>query len=286
MDPITADWLTQSEGLATRLRLLRIKADLSGKALADITGWQPSKISRLENGRQIPKAEDVKKWAEACGADERVTQELVELLGEVHARPFDWRRRTRRGLTVIQNHYRELTEKSLLIRSFQIVYMPGVLQVSEYAEAVLREFHSLVEVEDDDIADAVVERMQRQQLLYDSTRRFEFLITEPVLRFLICPPTVMHAQLDRLQTVIDMPNVRFGIIPLGTRLATTPQNSFQIYDDLVIVDSFVGETLYEGDQATAYSAVMDRLWKDGVEGSDARQLIISASNDLRQRYKD
>ncbi|MEV0810896.1 Scr1 family TA system antitoxin-like transcriptional regulator [Micromonospora sp. NPDC050200] len=48
-------------------------------------------------------------------------------------------------------------------------------------------------------------------------------------------PDVMRGQLDRLQTVVGVPNIRFGILPLGVQLAITPQNSFQMYDDIAIV---------------------------------------------------
>ena len=42
-------------------------------------------------------------------------------------------------------------------------------------------------------------RLARQRYLYEPGKRFEFLLTEAVLRFLITPPDVMRGQLDRLQ---------------------------------------------------------------------------------------
>ncbi|MEU5724423.1 helix-turn-helix transcriptional regulator [Micromonospora sp. NPDC047738] len=33
-------------------------------------GWAPSKVSRLENGRQMPAPADLYAWARACGADD------------------------------------------------------------------------------------------------------------------------------------------------------------------------------------------------------------------------
>ncbi|MFE9694132.1 Scr1 family TA system antitoxin-like transcriptional regulator, partial [Micromonospora sp. NPDC005806] len=75
---------------------------------------------------------------------------------------------------------------------------------------------------------AVATRMQRQQLLYDTSKRLEFLLAERVLQWLLTSPEVMRGQLDPLQTVVGVPNIRFGILPLGVPLATTPQNSFQM----------------------------------------------------------
>ncbi|MEN3612574.1 Scr1 family TA system antitoxin-like transcriptional regulator [Plantactinospora sp. ZYX-F-223] len=83
-------------------------------------------------------------------------------------------------------------------------------------------------------------RMQRQAYLYDTTKQFEFLLAEPVLRWLLCPPDVMRGQLDRLQTIVGLPNIRFGIVPMGVPLTTAPQHAVQLYDDLAIVDTFLG----------------------------------------------
>ncbi|WP_345483020.1 Scr1 family TA system antitoxin-like transcriptional regulator [Actinopolymorpha pittospori] len=92
----------------------------------------------------------------------------------------------------------------------------------------------------------------------------------------MAPPDVMRGQLDRLQTVIGTPNIRFGIIPFGIPLSTTPQNSFQIYDDTAMVETFVGETTHTHESAAAYARVMDRLWNDAVTGHSARKLIFDA----------
>lgn len=160
--------------------------------------------------------------------------------------------------------------------------MPGVLQIPQYARRVLTEMVDLRGVAIDDIDAAVAVRMRRQQSLYDTTKRFEFLRAEPVLRWGLCPPSVMVAQLDRLATVVGMPNVRIGAIPLGVEIPTSPQNSFQLYDDLAVVETFVGETTHGRRDSRAYARVMDRLWDEAAVGDHARRLIQRAAGDLPQ----
>lgn len=99
---------------------------------------------------------------------------------------------------------------------------------------------------------------------------------------MLCPSPAILAQLDRLQTVVGLPNVKFGIIPMGVPLATAPQNSFQMYDDLAIVETFVGETTHQGDDAVAYARVMERLWAQATTGEDARRLILRAVEAIRE----
>ncbi|WP_172894098.1 DUF5753 domain-containing protein [Micromonospora purpureochromogenes] len=228
---------------------------------------------------QMPGPADLYAWARACGADD-AAQDLLRMLGEVQAVHRDWRRRMRQGQAAVQDSYNQLVAESRLIRHFKTVYVPGLLQTADYARRILTE---MVELHNLDIADvdaAVATRMQRQHLLYDTSKRFEFLLAEPVLRWLLCPPEVMRGQLDRLQTVVGVPNIRFGILPLGVQLATTPQNSFQMYDDIAIVETFVGETTHRDDEAAAYAKAIERLWSGAVTDEEARRLIVRAAQDL------
>lgn len=276
------EWLSKPDGLADRLRALRTQAGRPGKELAADLGWQQSKVSRLENGKQMPSPDDIRAWAAGCGADDATTQDLLDLLGEAQTVHRNWKRRMRQGQAVVQAGYNQLAQRAKLIRHFETVYVPGLLQTAEYARRVLAEMVDLHGLAVEDVDAAVSSRLQRQQLLYDSGKRFEFLLAESVLHWLLCPPDVMVWQLDRLQTLVNVPHVRFGILPMRTQLATTPQNSFQLYDNIAVVETFIGETVHQDDEAAAYARVMDRMWAEAVTGENARQLIIRAVQEISQ----
>jgi transcriptional regulator with XRE-family HTH domain len=275
------EWLTQPEGLATRLRLLRAQAGLSGKDIADANGWAQSKVSRIESGKQTPSADDITAWCRACAAGNDVLQELLRKQAEARVWNATFRHRMRHGQEGIQLDYAALARESSLIRHFETVFVPGPLQIPEYAHAILTGMRNLHSAGTDDVDQAVAARMQRQQMLYEPGKRFEFLLAEPVLRWLIVPPAVMRAQLDRLQTMIGLERVRFGIIPMGVELATVPQNTVELYtrEDgvLAVAETFIGETWHRGDEARRYAAVLDNLWQDAAEGENARQLIVNAA---------
>lgn len=276
------EWLTQPEGLATRLRAVRAQAGLTGKDLADAHGWQQSKVSRIENGKQMPSDEDIEAWVTACGAQD-AQDELLRLRNEAQIAHVTFRSRMRQGQQKVQEDYNNLVSSSGLIRHFETVYVPGLLQVPDYARRVLHEMISLHELEIDDVDAAVAARLQRQQMLYDTSKSFEFLLAEPVLRWLLCPAQVMRSQLDRLQTVIGLNRVRFGILPMGVELETTPQNSFQLYvgdEAVAAVETFIGETFHRGEEAQRYGRALDRMWEEAVTGEAARELIIRATRDL------
>lgn len=277
------EWLTQPEGVATRLRALRAQAGLSGKQLADANDWAQSKVSRIENGKQVPSTTDVLDWVQTCNADESIVAGLLRLRDEARSAQVTFRSRMRQGQEKVQESYKTFIKNAHFVRYFETVFIPGLLQVPDYARRVFTEMVTLHDLEIDDVEAAVANRMQWQQMLYDPGKKFEFLIGESALRWQIVPPAVMRAQLDRLQTVIGLERIRFGILPMQVELSITPQNSFQIYEadePLVTVETFIGEKPHWGEEAAQYERVLDRLWDEAVTGEQARQLLISATQAL------
>jgi len=272
----------QTDGaLAEALRVLRQRTGLSGKEFAGQLGWQPSKVSRLELGRQMPSAADVETWIAACSPSMQEAAELRRLFEDAAAWHRDWRRRMRHGQANVQADYNELVASSAIVRHYEVAWVPGLLQTPAYARHVLAESASLHDVPAQGVDAAVAARLARQQHLYDPGKRFEFLICEPVLRWRTCPGDVLLAQLDRLTTAADLSNVRLGIVPLDTPIGLTPQNAFQVYGAIAVVETFVGETFYEEPDSSAYIRIMERLWNDAAIGEEASRLIRRAMDALR-----
>lgn len=85
---------------------------------------------------------------------------------------------------------------------------------------------------------------------------------------------VLRGQLDRLVALIDLPNVRIGVVALGARLPVVVMHAFSIRDDTVTVE--LGHTeLVSDDPAdlALYGRLLDRLWSVALEGADARALL-------------
>jgi len=282
VDPLE-EWLTQPGGLADRLRAARLRAGLTGKQLAAAHGWQQPKVSKIENGRQMPTPADVEAWLTTCGADAAEIGDMLSHLDQLSAQHRDWRRRLRQGQVAVQADYNDLVRNGAVFREFTLEVVSGLLQTAGYAKVAIEQGVLLHDTSPHEIDDAVATRMRRQQYLYDQSKRFEFILGEPALRWLVCPPSVMLGQLDRLLGAVSgMPNIRFGILPLGVQLSLIPQNSFVLVDDVAYVETFVGETEHRGEETAAYHRVMDRLWADAVTGEHARRLILSAVQDVQR----
>ena len=142
--------------------------------------------------------EDIRDWAEAAGHPEQAA-ELLDLLADVQTVHTRWRRRLRGGHAAIQEDIGRRTQAAKRIRNAEIALIPGLLQTSGYARSLITQVSAVYGTNDIDAA--VQARMRRQDVLYDRSKVFEFVITEAALRLLPCPPQVMLGQLDRLMSL-------------------------------------------------------------------------------------
>ncbi|NUR69438.1 MAG: helix-turn-helix transcriptional regulator [Hamadaea sp.] len=262
--------------LAEALRGLRRRTGLSGKDFAAQLGWHASRVSRIEHGRQIPTAADLRAWSALCQVSRSESAELTGLLRRVEAEHRDWRRRMRQGQSSVQADYNQLVERSASVRHFEVAWVPGLVQTAAYARRVFREQVVLHGLDVHDEEAAVQTRLARGRQLYNPAKRFEFLLAEPVLRWRTCPPEVLREQLAAMREIIVLPNIRFGVLPLDRPIATTPQNGFQIYDSVTVVETFSGEIFFSDGATALYARTLDRLWDDALVGSEL-DALLSAS---------
>src|SRR5690606_27726366 len=90
------DYQTARTSLGARLREIRMEAGLSGRALAQALGWHPSKVSKLELGRQTASVADLKAWAAACDVPETAA-ELLAMRRTLETHYASWRRQLAGG---------------------------------------------------------------------------------------------------------------------------------------------------------------------------------------------
>ncbi|MFH0178864.1 helix-turn-helix domain-containing protein [Streptomyces cacaoi] len=280
---MSTDYQQAREALGLRLRELRLNAPdgrLTGTALAHRLGWPNSKVSKLELGKQTATSEDLQLWAEACGQPATYQELRARLAGfESHIR--SWRRQLVAGHKPVQDAHNDAQARSAVLRAWESSWIVGVLQTPDYARAVLTRSAELHR-SPLDIEEAVRSRMRRQALLYDSGRRYHILLWEPVLRSLVCPPSVLVAQLDRLSGVIGMDSVELGIVPLTSSLKVPPGTGFWIYDDRQVVTEVWHAEMWLDDADTL--ALYLRTWKtlreSAVYGADAVNVINAARRAL------
>src|SRR5258707_10143548 len=87
----------QKKALGARMREVRREADLTARALAQRTGQHYTRVSKIENGTQVPTDTDIRLWCAACQADNQVP-ELIATARAVESAYVEFRRQARAGL--------------------------------------------------------------------------------------------------------------------------------------------------------------------------------------------
>lgn len=277
---MTTDFQSGREALGVRLRELRTEAGFLGKDLAERLGWQRSKVSRLENGKQTATAEDLEAWAHAAGAPDEAP-DLKNHLRGLESQQRSWRRQLATGHRAVQERYVTEYRRTSTVRGYEATVIPGLFQTPDYARHLLIANAELMQ-SPCDTDEAVNARMKRQEVLYEPGKSFRVLVWEGVLHALVCPREAMAGQLDRLVGLIGMSSVSLGIVPFGAQLKLTPKHGFWIFDEQrVRVETINTEfTLESADDLTLYAHVWDRLDESAVYGAQAHRLIARARTSL------
>lgn len=221
---------THRRRLGAELRRLRTLSGLSGRALADRVGLSQSSISRAENGHQVLSLPEVDRWADAVGATEEQRETLHALTEAALNEIETWRERQRtEGLRGMQAHVGQLEATARSLVNFQPTLVPGLLQTAAYA---LRVFALVDVLGNDDHPAAVQARLERQKILYDTRRSFEFIMLDEVLRRPVVPADVLAAQLDHIASVATLPNVTVRVIPVCAPVRALPWCGFNLHADL------------------------------------------------------
>ncbi|MEV8563657.1 helix-turn-helix transcriptional regulator [Streptomyces sp. NPDC051917] len=284
---MSTDYQQARESLGLRLRELRLTAPdgrLTGAQLAERLGWPASKVSKLELGKQTATPEDLRQFTAAVGQPEAY-EELLSRLRGFESQIRSWRRQLAAGHRPVQAVHNHAQAKAKVLRAWESSWVVGILQTPGYARAILRHFAQLHGSRLDDLEDAVAARMERQRLLYEPGRKYHIILSESVLRHLVCPPADLAAQLSYLSGVIDLKTVELGIVPFGASLKLPPGAGFWVYDDRQVVTETWHAELWMDDEATVatYLKAWKTLQESAVYGADAQNVINAASRALSSR---
>ncbi|MGW8953037.1 helix-turn-helix domain-containing protein [Streptomyces sp. NPDC055709] len=277
---MSTDFQSARVALGARLRELRAEAGLNGKDMAERLGWQRSKVSRLENGKQTATEADLKAWADAAGAPTQV-EDLRSRLRGLESQQRSWRRQLAAGHRPVQDRYVVEYQRTATARGYEATVIPGLFQTPGYARHLL--IHNAEVMQSPrDTEEAVTARMRRQEVLYEAGKLFRVLVWEGAMHALICPADVMAGQLDRLVGLIGMSTVELGIVPFGAPLTITPKHGFWIFDEeRVVVETVNTELQYDSaDDVALYGRVWDRLSEAAAYGPKAHRLIARARAQL------
>jgi transcriptional regulator with XRE-family HTH domain len=273
--------------LGTELRGLRAGAGLTHEQLAKKIGESRAQISRLENGHVVDQA-DVMKILDALGVDgERWTQ-IMTIAREAGERGW-WE--STRGMGERQARYADLEAGAATIREYQQTFLPGLLQIPEYAEA-RTEGPAVLESLGGTTDGVLAGRLGRQRMLRrPGAPTYEVIIDELTVRRLTAPPEVIKKQLYYLATTVNAdPKISLRVLPITARIRgyAVPRCTFSLYtypdpgDPAVVAIDTVTDDLIltEPADVDTYKQLYARLCDAALSELDSLDLLTKAAADL------
>ncbi len=266
-------------GLGSELRRRRERAGISREVAGEALRASPAKISRLELGRVGFKERDVLDLLTLYGVtDETERTQFLALARRANA-PGWWHRYSDL-LPGWFETYLGLEQASTMIRTYELQFVPGLLQTREYARAVTLLGHEDLE----DVERRVELRLRRQEVLTaPGAPTLWAVIDEAALRRSLNGPELLRAQLDHLLAMNELPNVSVQIAPLsfgGHAAAGGPFSILRFAEpdlpDIVYLEQLTSALyLDKRSDVEHYALVMDRLCAH-IEPPDRTAAIIDA----------
>ncbi len=236
-----------------------------------------SKVSKIETGRVIPSVVDVERILQALNAPPYVLSEVSALARLANTEFQDVRSLLRKGLEKKQHELTGMEIVTTTFRFFLPAMITALISTPEYIRA------SLAHVQGD-TSKAIAKKLDRQSVLYDETKSFSFVLTQPAIRLPLGSPAVMALQLDRLASLSYLPNIQLGIIPVTASPPRGPLNTFTVYDDrLAIAETFTGAVVMRDPRDVAFHIdLFTRFAAVALFDDPARERLSEWAADFRR----
>ncbi|GIE31443.1 transcriptional regulator [Actinoplanes italicus] len=252
--------------LGGHLRALRRAKGLTRDQAGYTIRASESKISRMELGRVSFKERDVTDLLKLYGVEDPAEhRRVLAMMREANA-PSCWQAYGDVLDTWFQN-YLDLEQAAELIRTYEIQFVPGLLQTDAYARAVIKLGH------DDDGPEEINRRAQlrmaRKQVLdRPDAPRLWAVLDEAVLRRPIGGREVLREQISYLLEVCESPRVRLQVMPFSKGGHAAAGQAFSILrfphaklPDVVYIEHLTsGLYLERREEVDKYAAAIGRLF--------------------------
>ena len=283
--PRSAGPTVQRLVLGGHLRRLREQAHITTEQAAGVIRGSHSKISRMEHGRVGFKERDIADLLTMYGVTDGDEREALLKLARESNTPGWWQ-----GYADILPHWVEpyfgLEAAASFIRSYELQFVPGLLQTEGYALSLIRLGNAPTE---EDVLRRAEARMSRQDILRRETPpRVWAVVDEAALRRPIGGAKVMREQLKHLIDMCDHPAVTLQVLPFQVASHRAMGGPFTILRfsepdlrDVVYIEQLTSALyLDKPTEVDSYLEVMEQLCLQAEPAARTPQILKDALNSL------
>lgn len=214
---VTPSPFVQRRRLRTELRRARAEARLTQDQVATAMDWSLSKVIRIETGAVGISTNDLKALLRLYSVhDANRMDELIELART--SRQTSWLSKYRTEISSQYMQYIEYEEAASVLRMYEPLLLPGLLQTEEYTAAILRALSDPGTTEEL-IRNRTDIRLTRQRLLEQARPpTLICVIDESVISRILGERTIAQPQLARLIDLASRPTISIEIVPFTAGL--------------------------------------------------------------------
>jgi hypothetical protein len=265
--------------LGSQLRRLREQRQITCEEAGAAIRGSHSKISRMELGRVRFRRRDVADLLSLYGVDDESDKAAMLALADRANAPGWWHSYSD-ILPSWFEVYIGLEEAASRIRSYEVQFVPGLLQTEDYARAVTLLGHPTAPGHE--VERRVGLRMRRQSLLEaEEPPHLWAVVDEAVLRRPLGGVQTMRRQLRHLLEMTELPNVTLQMVPFalgGHAAAGGPFSILRFAErdlpDVVYLEQLTSALyLDKREDVDHYHMVMERLCIDAEPASKIRDTL-------------
>jgi hypothetical protein len=271
--------------LGTQLRRLRETAEITRAEAAYSIRGSESKLSRMESGRVGFKERDVADLLTLYGVQEdQERRKVLDLVQQSNVQ--GWWHAYSDLMPKWFEDFVGLEESASQIKSYELQFVPGLLQTEDYALAIAS--RGRPENANRDTERKVHLRMQRQRILLGrNAPKLWVVIDESVLYRRLGGAKVLRTQIEHLLDLTTLPNIRLQVVPYQTS-GYGAEGPFTLLrfgeaelSDIVYVEHLAGALYLEKpEEIEIYSRALDRLAVEAETPAASRRLLMNAREQL------
>ena len=272
----------RSRELGEGLHRAMQQARLDQKGAARLLGWSQSRVSRLLSGKRGGSEVDVSAFLAVCQVTGAERDRLLAICREQNTQGWLQQhgpRLPKQLLTLIDHE-----NKAVTIDEFEPTLVPGLLQTTDYARALIREMGTYPP---DEIEDRVAARLGRQGVFgRERPARFTFFIHEFVLRLPVGGPAVMFEQLQHLLRKATRSYLALRVVPAARGGHAAVAGSFRLMEfaEFRPVAYLESETsclfLEHPAEIAAYHSILDALARTALSEAESDRVIAQLATQL------
>lgn len=274
----------RSRQLGGELRKFRQRSRLTCEKAGLAVGMSTAKISRIETGKHSGTVADIALLLGLYRVPKAKQDELLDLCTGGNNRGW-WQRHG----SHLPNELKTLIgleNDATAIRTFQAMFVPGLLQTGEYMRAFMLGSGLVSEAE---IEERVMVRLGRQAMLSrPRPPQFDVLIDEQALRRPVGGAQVMHEQLEHLRHKASREHISLRVVPTTVGAHAGMSGPFVLleFDKVPPCAYLENETsslfLEEESDIATYQVILAKLAEVALNPEESASLVARLATEYAQ----